>query len=395
MADSAWSHQPATCTASAVQASVDNTVRTSRGVPCPAWMEESASKTHPTHSSTAAAAPLTSPDDSVRDRLYHAPVPIGSVSSRQEIKCVMINAITTNASGMEETALSAGCSLGLTAPPVFPAGISLRMDDAIRSVTTPSASLTALNARRLQQPSASMRISYLFSLSCSSKSLNTECFKTQMRVAHFYMHRVFLGMTSTAQTTMVTVSVTRAASQRLVAGTASTVPLTFLQNWQLAHWSLWYGCSPRSCLATWGVSCASLEPCCTPTCRWSWMKIINQWCYLIMRMSRDKVYRAAEARESWTERLLGKFMMWHSHDYTALFLYISCFKSVANLMLTVNWLLSHLCLCSSVVHLEIDNRKCTQSSSHCFSDTDEVASFIAAAHIKADLPYPLVSVRSK
>lgn len=50
--------------------------------------------------------------------------------------------------------------------------------------------------------------------------------------------------------------------------------------------------------------------------------------------------------------------------------------------------------CSSVVHLEIDNRKCSESSGECFANTDEVASFLAAAHIKADLPYPLVSVNS-
>lgn len=46
------------------------------------------------------------------------------------------------------------------------------------------------------------------------------------------------------------------------------------------------------------------------------------------------------------------------------------------------------------MHLEIDNRKCSESSGECFSNTDEVASFIAAAHIKANLPYPLVSVNS-
>lgn len=48
----------------------------------------------------------------------------------------------------------------------------------------------------------------------------------------------------------------------------------------------------------------------------------------------------------------------------------------------------------SVVHLELDNRECSQSSLDCFSNTNEAASFIAAAHIKADLPYPLVTVDS-
>lgn len=50
--------------------------------------------------------------------------------------------------------------------------------------------------------------------------------------------------------------------------------------------------------------------------------------------------------------------------------------------------------CSSIVYLEIDNRKCSESSAECFSKIEEVASFLAAAHIKADLPYPLVSVNS-
>lgn len=51
-------------------------------------------------------------------------------------------------------------------------------------------------------------------------------------------------------------------------------------------------------------------------------------------------------------------------------------------------------LCRSKVFLEIDNRECSQRSVDCFSNTNEVASFLAAAHIKADLPYPLVSVNS-
>lgn len=48
-----------------------------------------------------------------------------------------------------------------------------------------------------------------------------------------------------------------------------------------------------------------------------------------------------------------------------------------------------------MVHLLIDNRECSQKTEDCFSNTNEAAAFIAAAHIKADLPYPLVSVNSK
>lgn len=51
-------------------------------------------------------------------------------------------------------------------------------------------------------------------------------------------------------------------------------------------------------------------------------------------------------------------------------------------------------LCRSFVYLEIDNRKCSESSKECFSNTHEAASFIAAAHIKDGLRYPLVSVNS-
>lgn len=46
----------------------------------------------------------------------------------------------------------------------------------------------------------------------------------------------------------------------------------------------------------------------------------------------------------------------------------------------------------SQVYLEIDNRECSQRSSTYFLNINEAASFIAAAHIKADLPDLLVSV---
>lgn len=154
-----WSHQLASCTASASRASVGHTVRMSRGVSRPAKTEEPASKTHPTHSSTAATAPRTSLDDTVRTKhLYYGPrpAPICSVSVNQGIKCVTISVTIMIVSGMEETARSTGSSLGLTAPPAFPAGISLKMDVVIKSVTTLVASLTALSAKTPHLPSASM-----------------------------------------------------------------------------------------------------------------------------------------------------------------------------------------------------------------------------------------------
>ena len=45
--------------------------------------------------------------------------------------------------------------------------------------------------------------------------------------------------------------------------------------------------------------------------------------------------------------------------------------------------------------MEIDNRECAQSGADCFSQTEQAASFIAAEHLRAELPYPLVSVTSK
>ena len=50
---------------------------------------------------------------------------------------------------------------------------------------------------------------------------------------------------------------------------------------------------------------------------------------------------------------------------------------------------------SSKVFLEIDNRECAQSEADCFLQTEQAASFIAAEHLRAELPYPLVSVTSK
>lgn len=67
----------------------------------------------------------------------------------------MMNDVTImNAIGMEETAPSTGSSLGLTAPPLFLAGLSSRMGFVIRSAITPDASLMALNARNLHPPAS-------------------------------------------------------------------------------------------------------------------------------------------------------------------------------------------------------------------------------------------------
>lgn len=70
----------------------------------------------------------------------------------------------------------------------------------------------------------------------------------------------------------------------------------------------------------------------------------------------------------------------------------SCLSVDSSIVLIPNY----FCIfpCRSVVYLEIDNRKCSESSGECFSNIDEAASFIAAAHIKDGLRYPLVSVNS-
>lgn len=145
-----WSHRPATRTAIASTDSLGNTVRMNRGVNGSAKMEEPASKTHPTQTSTAAVVPCNSLGDTVSTNyLNHAPqpAPIRSVSCSQGTECVMKSVTTMNASGMEVTARSTGNSLGLTALPVSPAGISLRTDAVTRSATMLAASLTALSAR--------------------------------------------------------------------------------------------------------------------------------------------------------------------------------------------------------------------------------------------------------
>lgn len=49
----------------------------------------------------------------------------------------------------------------------------------------------------------------------------------------------------------------------------------------------------------------------------------------------------------------------------------------------------------SKVHLEIDNRQCSQHSKECISSADQAAAFIAAENLKSELSYPVHSVSSK
>lgn len=111
-------------------------------------MEEPA--TNPSRTSSAATAPHTSLDVTVRTNYPHLAlqaVRIFSVGSIRRIECVTISVTTMNVSGMEETARSTGRSHGKTAPPVSPAGIALRTDNVIRNATTLGASLMALNVK--------------------------------------------------------------------------------------------------------------------------------------------------------------------------------------------------------------------------------------------------------
>lgn len=157
MVDAVYSQQSASSAASAHQASAGHTVRIARGVHFPAKMEEPVSKTLPTHSSTAATAPCTSLDAIVRiiSSSLHSAL-MRSVKGTHGIRCVMTSVTTMNVSGMEEIARSIGRSHGSTVLLVFRAGISLKMDSVIRSVTTLGASLTALSARRPHKTPASM-----------------------------------------------------------------------------------------------------------------------------------------------------------------------------------------------------------------------------------------------
>lgn len=49
----------------------------------------------------------------------------------------------------------------------------------------------------------------------------------------------------------------------------------------------------------------------------------------------------------------------------------------------------------SKVHLEIDNRQCSQHLEECISSADQAAAFIAAEYLKSELSYPVYSVGSK
>uniref|UniRef100_A0A8C2GDN5 Notch receptor 2 n=1 Tax=Cyprinus carpio TaxID=7962 RepID=A0A8C2GDN5_CYPCA len=48
----------------------------------------------------------------------------------------------------------------------------------------------------------------------------------------------------------------------------------------------------------------------------------------------------------------------------------------------------------SKVHLEIDNRQCSQHLDECISSADQAAAFIAAEYLTSELPYPVYSVDS-
>ncbi|XP_032993593.1 neurogenic locus notch homolog protein 1 isoform X2 [Lacerta agilis] len=59
--------------------------------------------------------------------------------------------------------------------------------------------------------------------------------------------------------------------------------------------------------------------------------------------------------------------------------------------------LDHVDICGSIVHLEIDNRQCVQSSSQCFQSTTDVAAFLGALASRGslDIPYKIEAVKSE
>lgn len=59
--------------------------------------------------------------------------------------------------------------------------------------------------------------------------------------------------------------------------------------------------------------------------------------------------------------------------------------------------LTVLCVLSSIVYLEIDNRQCVQSSSQCFQSATDVAAFLGALASLGSLniPYKIEAVKSE
>ncbi len=107
--------------------------------------------------------------------------------------------------------------------------------------------------------------------------------------------------------------VTRAATQKHVAGMVWTVPLILLPSRLMVHWWSWCCCSPRSFLVTLRVSCALWDCCCTPIWDLSWMRIKDLWCTHTIEMRKTKcktilpLWSNVE-NESWRGRLLGMFL---------------------------------------------------------------------------------------
>jgi Notch-like protein len=56
-----------------------------------------------------------------------------------------------------------------------------------------------------------------------------------------------------------------------------------------------------------------------------------------------------------------------------------------------------MCVLSSIVYLEIDNRQCVQSSSQCFQSATDVAAFLGALASLGSLniPYKIEAVKSE
>lgn len=122
-----------------------------------------------------------------------------------------------------------------------------------------------------------------------------------------------IDMTDTVQIITPMVIVTRAATQKHVAGMVWTVPQILLPSWLMVHWWSWCCCSPRSFWVTLRVSCALWGHCCIPTWDLSWMSIRDLWCTHTMEMRKTKcktilpLWSNVE-NESWRGRLLGMFL---------------------------------------------------------------------------------------
>lgn len=193
--DSAWRCRGA-CSASAEAVLLVHSARSSKISAC-VVTEAPASQIHKIPTSLAVAVHQDTVGRTVRVYLeLPLPARTWSVNNGQGTKYVTRSVERQSATGMEVTVRCTGKSPGRTAQPLCPAGIYSIMDAVIQNATMPAAFSTDLNVRA----------------------------------------RALANMTDTVQIILPMVIVTKAVTQKHVAGTDWTAPQTLLPNWQMARW---------------------------------------------------------------------------------------------------------------------------------------------------------------